>query len=218
MGGRRVVTGHWPLFDLELRTPRLRLRVIRDEDLEAMIEAALSGIHPPERNPFSFPWTSATTAELPTNTAVHVWRTRAATDPDAWTLPLGAWAEGTFVGVQDITATGFRALRCVGTGSWLRSSAQGAGLGKEMRTAGLAYAFDYLGATAAGSEAAAWNEASLGVSRSLGYTPNEVRRELWGDQVEDVQYVHVSPETFRRPDWELGVSGHDSVAAFLRLP
>lgn len=208
----------WPLFDLELTTPRLRMRVIRDEDLEAMVEAARSGIHPPERSPFSFPWTSAPVAELPSNTALHVWRTRAETTPDAWTLPLGVWADGTFAGVQDITATGFRALRSVGTGSWLRASAQGRGLGKEMRAAGLLYAFDVLGATLAGSEAASWNEASLGVSRSLGYAVNGVRRELWGDQVEDVTYVRVTPETFRRPDWELGVSGHDSVAAFLRLP
>ncbi|GHD09601.1 GNAT family N-acetyltransferase [Zhihengliuella salsuginis] len=208
----------WPLFDLELTTPRLQMRVIRDEDLDAMVDAVQSGIHPPERSPFSVPWTSAPVVDLPANTAVHVWRTRAETTPDAWTLPLGVWSDGTFVGVQDITARGFRALRSVGTGSWLRTSAQGRGLGKEMRAAGLFYAFDVLGATLAGSEAASWNEASLGVSRTLGYEENGVRRELWGEKIEDVAYVRVTPETFRRPAWRLGVRGHESVAAFLRLP
>ncbi|GAP55455.1 hypothetical protein AHiyo6_20200, partial [Arthrobacter sp. Hiyo6] len=35
------------------------------------------------------------------------------------------------------------------------------------------YAFDYLGAELATSEAAVWNQQSLGVSRSLGYDSTE---------------------------------------------
>ncbi|MBG6083988.1 GNAT family N-acetyltransferase [Zhihengliuella flava] len=207
----------WPLFGLELRTPRLFLRVIRDEDLSPMVEAAASGIHPPERNPFTFPWTSVPGDQLPTNTAVHVWRTRAETGPDQWTIPLGVWLDGAFVGVQDLRAARFTAVRSVTTGSWLRRSAQGRGVGREMRAAGLVYAFDYLGATEATSEAASWNAASLGVSHSLGYTENGSRRELWGDAVEDVTYVRITPQALRRPPWTLHVAGHDAVARFLGL-
>lgn len=183
-----------------------------------MVEAAASGIHSPTRNPFSFPWTSAPGNQLPTNTAVHVWRTRADTGPDQWTIPLGAWAGDEFVGVQDLRGERFAARRSINSGSWLRRSAQGQGLGKEMRAAGLLYAFDFLGATEATSEAASWNSASLGVSHALGYTENGTARELWGDVVEDVTYVRVTPEAFRRPEWNLAVTGHDAVARFLRIP
>ena len=58
------------------------------------------------------------------------------------------------------------------TGSWLTRSAQGRGLGKEMRAAVLHLAFAGLGAERAVSAAFEDNAASLAVSRSLGYVEN----------------------------------------------
>ncbi|MFT0139022.1 hypothetical protein ACEK07_23205 [Alcanivoracaceae bacterium MT1] len=49
----------WPLFGLEIRTPRLTLRPVRDEDLPGLARAALDGVHDPARMPFGAPWTDA---------------------------------------------------------------------------------------------------------------------------------------------------------------
>ena len=123
--------------------------------------------------------------------------------------------DGEFIGCQDIGAKDFATLRTVSTGSWLRQSVQGQGLGKEMRTAVALYAFDWLGAEVAESEAAVWNAASLGVSRALGYELNGVTRKSWGGKAEEVQNVRLTPATFKRPSWTLEVQGHESAASYL---
>lgn len=206
----------WPLFGLKLATPRLELRPILDQDIPAAVAAAASGIHDPGRNPFSNPWTALPADQLGPNMARWYWRCRAEATPENWTLLLGVWHEGSFVGCQDLGASDFASLRTVTTGSWLAQTAQGRGLGKEMRAAVVLYAFDWLGAEVAESEAAAWNDASLGVSRSLGYTTNGTSRKAWGGVVETLQHVRVTRETFRRPDWPLQVQGHDAAAKFLK--
>lgn len=211
------MTSAWPLFGLRLATPRLVLRPLTDADIPALVAAAQSGIHDPGRSPFSHPWTSVPDTELPGNMAVHVWRTRAQTTAAQWTLPFGVWHDGELVGVQDLVAADFGTLRTVSTGSWLRQSAQGRGIGTEMRTAVVLYAFDHLGAEIAESEAATWNRASLGVSRAVGYLPNGTTRKSCGGSAQDVQLLRLVPEGLRRPSWTLGVEGHDAVASFLGL-
>ena len=208
---------YWPPFGLILTTPRLVLRPIRDEDIPAAAQAALSGIHEPGRSPFSRPWAAAPADELGPNMAQWYWRCRGNMSPQEWTLLLGIWHDGEFVGCQDVEAKDFAALKTVSTGSWLRRSAQGRGLGTEMRAAVALYAFDWLGAEVAESEAAAWNQQSLGVSRSLGYEPNGVARASWGGKAEDVRKVRLTPETFNRPGWTLGVEGHAATAIYLGI-
>lgn len=207
----------WPLFDLKLTTPRLELRPILDQDIPAAVAAARSGIHEPGRNPFSTHWTELPEKELGPNMARWYWRCRAECTPESWTLLLGIWHDGGFIGCQDVGAKDFAALKTVTTGSWLKQSVQGRGLGKEMRAAVALYAFDWLGAEAAESEAASWNEASLGVSRSLGYELNGTARKAWGTKVETVQHVRLTPETFKRPNWTLKVEGHEPAANFLKV-
>ncbi|MBT2530819.1 GNAT family N-acetyltransferase [Arthrobacter sp. ISL-48] len=209
------LTSIWPLFDLTLTTPRLVLRPLADEDFPAAVEAAKSGIHDPGKSPFSTPWAEAPSDELAPNMARWYWRCRAECTPESWMLLLGIWHEGEFIGCQDIGAKGFATLKTVSTGSWLKQSVHGQGLGKEMRAAVALYAFDWLNAEVAESEAAVWNAASLGVSRSLGYELNGVTRTAWGKKVEDVQKVRLTPETFKRPDWTLKVEGHEAAAKFL---
>lgn len=208
----------WPLYDLVLASPRLELRPIQDQDIPAAVDAARSGIHEPGRNPFSTPWTDLPAEELGPNMARWYWRCRAECTPEAWTLLLGIWHEGQFVGCQDIGAKDFAIRKTVTTGSWLRKSAHGVGLGREMRAAVVLWAFDWLGAEVAESEAADWNAASLGVSRSLGYELNGTTRKAWGTKVETVQHVRVTPATLKRPDWTLQVQAHESVAKFLKVP
>ena len=207
----------WPLFDLRLATPRLQLRLITDQDIPTAVDAARSGIHEPGKNPFSTPWTELPDDELGPNMARWYWRCRAELTPEAWTLLLGIWHEGRFIGCQDVGAKDFAALKTVTTGSWLTRAAQGRGLGREMRAAVVLWAFDWLGAEVAESEAAAWNGASLGVSRALGYELNGTTRAAWGTKVETLQHVRVTPHTFNRPDWKLEVEGHEAAVKFLHV-
>lgn len=207
----------WPLFDLQLTTPRLELRPITDQDIPAAVNAARSGIHDAARSPFSTPWTELPDDELGPNMARWYWRCRGGFSPEDWTLLLGIWHEEQFIGCQDVGAKDFALLKTVSTGSWLKQSAQGRGLGAEMRAAVVLWAFDWLGADVAESEAADWNAASLGVSRTLGYELNGTTRQAWGTQVETVQKVRVTPATFKRPDWTLQVEGHEAAAKFLNV-
>ena len=207
----------WPLFDLTLATPRLELRPIQDHEIPAAVAAARTGIHEPGRNPFSTPWTELPAEDLGPNMARWYWRCRAECTPESWTLLLGIWHNSEFIGCQDVGAKDFATLKTVGTGSWLKQSAQGRGLGKEMRAAVALYAFDWLRAEVAESEAADWNAASLGVSRSLGYELNGTTRKAWGTKVETVQHVRLTPDSFKRPDWTLKVGGHEAAANFLNI-
>lgn len=207
----------FPPFRLTLTTPRLVLRPVLDADLPAAAEAALSGVHEPGKNPFNSPWTETPASELGPEMAQWYWRCRAGMSKESWTLPLGIWHGGRFIGCQDVEAKDFGILKTVATGSWLRRDVQGQGFGKEMRAAVALYAFDWLGAEVAESEAATWNQQSLGVSRSLGYQLNGVTRAAWGGKAQDIQKVSLTPATFIRPGWQLSVEGHAATAKYLGI-
>lgn len=212
-----TLTEIWPPFGLTLTTPRLTLRPVLDADIPAAVAAARSGVHEPGKSPFSTPWAELPDDELAPNMAQWYWRCRAGFTPDSWTLLLGVWHNDDFLGVQDIGAKNFKTLKTVGTGSWLKRSVQGQGFGKEMRAAVVSYAFDYLEAEVAESEAAVWNKQSLGVSLSLGYELNGLARDGWGDKVEEVQRVRLTPETFIRPNWTLKVHGHEALSQYIAI-
>ena len=210
------LTDLWPPFGLTLGAGDLTLRPVADDDLPPLVDAVLSGIHEPGESPFAFPWTDVPPEDLPRNTAMHVWQQRSKTSPGSWSLLFGVWRRGEFLGCQELLASSFAETRTVSTGSWLKRSAQGQGVGTPMRAAVVGYAFDYLGAEVAESEAMDFNKASLAVSRSLGYTPNGVWRHSGGrSQVSNMQRMRLVPEDFRRPDWTLEVAGHPEAARFL---
>src|SRR5215207_8411705 len=147
----------WPLFGLRLITPRLELRVARDEDLAGLSTAAVDGIHEPDRMPFALPWTDEPPETLRREMARYFWRERAAVAPGTWMLNFAVLEHGTPIGVQDLRAVDFTPLRTVSSGSRLTRSRQRAGLGTEMRAAVLAFAFDHLGAEVAESAVIDWN-------------------------------------------------------------
>lgn len=198
----------WPLFGLRLTTPRLELRLVRDEDLPGIVDAVLAGIHDPARMPFSVPWTDAPRRTLIRETLRHTWRMRANIQPENWDLGFVVCRNSVPIGVQDLNARGFSVTRTVRTGSWLSRPHQGQGYGKEMRSAVLAFAFDHLGAEVAESDAAVWNESSLGVSRSLGYVPNGIRRTVARPgELTEQQQLRLEAKRFLRPGWQLTVEG-----------
>ena len=166
-----MLNGHpWPLYDLRITTDRLELRLPTDEELLQLIEVARKGIHDPSEMPFGIAWTDVPSPAFERSFMQYHWGSRANWAPSNWTLDLGVWADGRLVGTQGMRAKEFAMYRSVGTGSWLGREFQGHGIGKQMRGALLAFAFDHLGARWATSSAFEENKASAGVSRALGYT------------------------------------------------
>ena len=191
----------WPLFMLELRTPRLLLRPPRDEDFNGVLEAIDEGIHTPESMPFSQPWTDAEPAARRLSAVQFFWAARANWSKDSWELHFAVFYEGRAVGIQSIFAKQFPIMREVSSGSWLSLPSQGQGFGKEMRAAVLQLAFEGLGASLARSGAFADNPASAGVSAALGYEENGRHREApRGEPKEMVDYVLSREEWMRRRD------------------
>jgi RimJ/RimL family protein N-acetyltransferase len=157
---------------LAIRTPWIELRYPTDDLLPAVAAAAAAGIHPSDEMPFSIPWTRKSAGELERGVAQFIWSRRATLTVDDWGLPFVVLEAGQPVGVQDIFAKDFLVARTVETGSWLTRSAQGRGIGLEMRAAVLHLAFDALRADEAISGSYADNPRSEAVSRKAGYVPN----------------------------------------------
>ena len=206
----------WPLFGIRIATPRLVLRPARDEDFDALADAAIAGVHDAGRTPFEAPWTDAEPDELRLALARFHWRVRSQTKPNDWTLIFAVEHEGRLIGSQDLRVKDFGALRTVVSGSWLTRTAQGRGLGTEMRAAALQFAFDDLGAEWAESAASTWNEPSLRVSAKLGYRPNGITRvSPRPDQVDDKQELRLHRDGFVRPSWTAVVALPDAARSQL---
>lgn len=201
----------WPLFGLEVETPRLLLRPLRDEELPELVQAALDGIHPKDEMPFAFPWTDASADELPRNLAQYEWSLRNRVSSANWAIPFAVHFDGRVIGMQDLTAHDFANRKTVESGSWITQSAQGQGLGTEMRQGLLQFAFDTLGADWAESGAAEWNTRSLGVSAKLGYKPNGVYRvsPRPGEPVNEIK-LRIARDEFVRPDWVATIRGAEA--------
>ncbi len=162
----------WPLFGLRIRSERLVLRLPTDDDILGLIEISREGIHPPDEMPFGLAWSVLPSPEFERGSLQHHWLMRATWSARDWNLNLMAELDGKPIGAQSVHANDFAVHRTVDTGSWITRDWQGWGLGKEMREAVLAFAFDGLGARVATSEAFLDNAASNGVSRSVGYEDN----------------------------------------------
>jgi RimJ/RimL family protein N-acetyltransferase len=156
----------WGMNELRISTPRLVLRLASDEELHALFRVAEDGVHDPSWMPFEVPWTD--NLDEAQFLAYHR-DTLAAWRPDAWRLNLITFLDDEPIGSQGLDGKSFSKTRAVITGSWLGRRYQGRGLGTEMRSAVLSFAFAALGAKLARSGALAGNEPSLGVSRKLGY-------------------------------------------------
>ena len=200
----------WPLFDLRIRSERLVLRTATDDALVELAALAKAGIHPPDEMPFAAPWSTRPSPAFEREFVQYHWRQRATWTADEWELPFGVELDGRLVGLQAIYAHEFPATRTVGSGSWLGRAYQGRGIGKEMRAAVLAFAFETLGAEIAITEATVQNTASNGVSRSLGYQENGFGRLAPGGQVKDtVRYRMTRDQWGSRPRPPIVVEGFE---------
>ena len=132
------------------------------------------------------------------------WRSMGTWRPDEWELFFVVRRAGEIVGVQGLEGPDFRTLRTVDTSSWVVAAARGAGVGKAMRRAVLALAFEHLGARAAVTSAWHDNHASLGVSRALGYRPNGESFLARGDGADTLVHLRMT-----RTDWLAAGAGHE---------
>lgn len=207
---------HWPLFGLEVRTPRLTLRYLDDTLTREVLAVARRGVHDPAEMPFIVPWTDLPSPQMEQEAMRFYARTRADIRPTGWNLQFAVVVDGDVIGSCDVGAKEFATLRQFSTGSWLGRTFHGRGLGKEMRMACLALGFD--GFDAARALTGAWhtNEASLGVTRSLGYVETgrhwELRRNERGEVV-SFRMDRSHWDTIRRDD--ITLVGIDAARSFL---
>jgi RimJ/RimL family protein N-acetyltransferase len=209
---------HWPLFDLEVRTPLLTLRYADDALCTELATLASQGIHDPSSMPFAIPWTDVESPELERQAYRFWWGSRADTSPAKWHLVLAALVGDTVVGATSLVTSGFAVTRTFETGSWLGRAHQGHGLGKEVRYATLQLGFDGFAADRATTGAFTDNAASLGVTRSLGYEPNgHLRHERRGELAESLRFQMTREHwaTIRRDD--ISLHGVDAASELLGL-
>lgn len=194
---------YWPLFDLEVRTPRLTLRYLDDALGVEVAALGARGVHDPEVMPFSVPWTDAESPYLERGSFQFWWRSRAETTPEHWTLNFAVIVDDVVVGAGGLGASEFAVLRSFETGSWLGREHQGRGIGTELREAALHLGFAGFGAEFATTGAFADNAPSLGVTRHLGYQPEGSRRVVRRGEPADLLGFTMPRshwETIRRDD------------------
>ncbi len=209
----------WPLYDLRLRAGELELRVPTEAELPDFDAIAAGGIHPPDEMPFGIAWTDQP-SPLRERSSYQFWMsTRAGWSVDDWVLTLGVWESGRPVGFQDLRGHEFPVYRTVGTGSWLGLEHQGRGIGRLMRQAILALAFDHLGAEVAETEAFIDNPASNRVSLAIGYEPNGFGRLAPRGVARETQRFRLTLEGWRaRPRPHVTVEGLDASLELFGLP
>ncbi len=204
----------WPPFGLRVTCGPLVLRVLRDTDFPEVLAVAHAGIHDPDRLPFYVPWTEPKGTDLELAFMQYHWLNRANLSPDSWSLDLGVWEEGRFVGVQGVSTQDFPVTRTGETGSWLGQEFHGRGLGTLMRQAMCVLCFDHLGFEEVTSAAFSDNPQSLGVSSKVGYRANgEIRYARKGALATNVRLV-LGPEDLVRPPYDVDVVGAE---AFVEL-
>jgi RimJ/RimL family protein N-acetyltransferase len=168
---------------LTIETPRLRLRLPREEEIADLSRLAAQGVHEPHERPFLTPWTEGSPEDRTRSVLKQHWSKLGSWEAQEWHLGLGIFFAHRPIGVITVRARNFPVVREVTTSSWLGLPHHGQGLGTEARTGVLALAFEHLGAQAALTEVFQDNHASQGVSRKLGYEHDGISRDARGDEV-----------------------------------
>ncbi|MEO6142651.1 MAG: GNAT family protein [Dermatophilaceae bacterium] len=172
----------WPLSDLRLATEGgVALRPMAEVDLATIADLLPDDL---ELDPATITYPGLDTA-TGRRVALHqaYWRGWGCWSVASWALTFVVEVDGRIVGTQTLEGEDFPMLRTVDSASWLVAEARGRGLGKTMRSAVLALAFGPLEAQCAITSAWRDNDASLGVSRALGYQPNGQSRHRRDDGV-----------------------------------
>jgi RimJ/RimL family protein N-acetyltransferase len=209
--------GYWPMFDLRLTTPDLELRHLTESDL-----GELAAVLPAdaEQNPASITYPGLDPA-LARGVVVHqdYWRARGTWRQESWELSFGVFRDGELLGYQGLEGDDFATLRTVDSSSFLAREARGRGFGKQMRAAVLTLAFGALGARFAITSAWSDNDASLGVSRALGYVDNGITAHRRGEIAGEMVHLRLTRERWLTSGWpeRVTVEGVDACMPFFGL-
>lgn len=208
----------WPLFDLTVTTPRLSLRMPRDEDLMLLAERACGNVLDQDNHRFLSGWTKLEAPEFQHSFLKYNWQERACVSPEEWHLNFAIFpqSEKEPVGMMSLRGKQFKELRKVFTGSWVLLDRQGEGLGKEARAAVLHLAFNHLGAKEAQTGAVSENKPSNQVSLSLGYQLNGNDVVMGVEGPAEVQRYRLKKEDWERRD-DIRVEGLEPCLALLGL-
>jgi RimJ/RimL family protein N-acetyltransferase len=177
-----VLADLWPQYGLTISTPRLELRLPRDEELAALAHLAGKGVHRANERPFLTPWTDGSPEDRARFVLQEHWSQLGGWNVAAWRLGLGVFRQGEPVGVVTLRARDFLVVREVTTSAWLGIGHQGKGYGTEARVGLLTLAFHHLDARAALTEVFQDNYASQGVSRKLGYEHDGISVDARGGE------------------------------------
>ena len=206
----------FPPLGLRVTAGPLELRSIGAEEVLTLVDVARDGVHDHETMPFSFPWTDASDADLPSHYLQWWWRTLATFSVDAWELNLCVLWEGSVVGVQGVATRDFPTLRFGETGSWLGRRFQGRGIGTAMRRAFCALLFDELGFEFVTSAAFTDNPASIRVSQTVGYRENGLDWQHPRDARGTLQRMLLLPEDLVRGE-PITVTGAEAMRRFVGI-
>jgi RimJ/RimL family protein N-acetyltransferase len=177
-----VLVELWPQYGLTISTPRLELRLPREEELAKLAHLAGRGVHHADERPFLTPWTDGSPEDRARFVLQEHWDRLGGWSVTAWGLGLGVFRLGDPLGVVTLRARDFLVVREVTTSAWLGIEHQGKGYGTEARIGLLTLAFDHLGANAALTEVFQDNHSSQGVSRKLGYEHDGISVDARGDE------------------------------------
>jgi RimJ/RimL family protein N-acetyltransferase len=214
-------SAEWPLLDLRI-TPdasaSVRLRALRESDL-AQLAVLLPDDSEHDPGAEQFPGLDV---EQHRRGLVYrsYWRAWGTWSPSSWILHFAVEHEGALVGVQSLEADDFPRLRTVDSSSWLIPDVRGRGVGITMRKGVLALAFDHLSAVAAVTSARQENEASLGVSRHLGYRDNGVTLTNTPTGVAELHHMRLTADQWRASGLGSGVvvDGFENCLPWFGLP
>ncbi|GAA2820722.1 GNAT family N-acetyltransferase [Nonomuraea rubra] len=161
----------WPLLALRITTRRLVLAIPDTPDLLNLAEAS-GDLQPAGQPRYQQAYLYEPSPQRERHLLQRHWRVLAHWRPESWNLQLAIRVDGLAVGLQNMWAADFAAVRTVETGSWITRTRQGHGYGTEARAAVLELAFAHLGAVEAHTSYVDGNTASERVSRKLGYAAN----------------------------------------------
>lgn len=206
----------FPPLGVRVTCGPLELRGIGEQEMLGLMQVVQGGVHPPDRMPFTFPWTDADSADLPLSYLQWWARGMATWSLDSWNLDLCALWEGEIVGVQGVSTRDFLTFRFGETGSWLGTPFQNRGIGTAMRQAMCALLFDYLDFEFITSAAFIDNPSSLRVSEKVGFRDNGI---TWNKPRGDrsvARRLLLLPEDFVRGQ-PITVEGIEPVRQFIGL-
>lgn len=201
-----------PLYNIAIKTPRLELRVPRQNEIEKLAQILTNGIQKADEPHFMEDKLYGKSLEENTkglqefiDKGMNEW------DKEDWHLPFAVFYEGKPIGLVTMFSHNFPITRGFGVSYWIGLSFQGKGLGTEAFQGVLSFGFDGLDAQEAYAGAYSDNIPSLHLMEKLGFVFNG---EYWmarqGKAVKD-RRMRLPRENWKNPT-NINIEGFEQEA------